>query len=158
MKNEHDDSVIEWFPLTNGNIMVTTKLNEGFEDEGISKKVNSQPSHSGLYNISHSKSLINDVILAFDGFKTKKIYYGNYDGMYIHSYDYEILKTKSLIGKNLYQSKNDNGNGGILYGLILAPKNKYCIIIEENGIISQKTTFEGYDQNMVGLNFKFFFI
>ena len=40
--------------------------------------------------------------------------------------------------------------------MFLAPKIKYCIVIDENGILSQKTTFKGYDQNMVGLNFKDF--
>ena len=99
---------------------------------------------------------MNDVILALDGFKNKKIYYGGTDSIYIHNNDYEILKTKGLIGKDLYQSKNDYGKGGILYELFLAPKNKYCIVMNENGILSQKTTFKGYDQNMVGLNFKDF--
>ena len=58
--------------------------------------------------------------------------------------------------KNLYQSKNDYGNRGILYGLFLAPKIKNCIVVDENGILSQKTAFKGYDQNMVGLIFKGF--
>ena len=56
----------------------------------------------------------------------------------------------------MYQSKNDYGKGGILYGLFLAPKIKYCIVMDETGILSQKTTFKGYDQNMVGLNYKVF--
>ena len=38
MKNEYDESVIEWFPLKNGNIMVKIKDKEGVDDEGISKK------------------------------------------------------------------------------------------------------------------------
>ena len=38
MKNEYDDSVIEWFPLKNGNIIVKIKDKEGVDDEGISKK------------------------------------------------------------------------------------------------------------------------
>ena len=51
MKNEHDESVIEWFPLKNGNIMVRIKDKEGVDDEGISKKVNSQSFHLRLVNI-----------------------------------------------------------------------------------------------------------
>ena len=156
MKNENDDSLIEWFPLKNGNIMVKIKDKEGVDDEGTSKKVNSQPCQLGSFILSHSKRLMNDVMSALDGFKNNKIYYGDTDSVYIHNDDYEILKTKGLIGKNLYQSKNDYGKGGILYGLFLAPKIKYCIAIDENGILSQKTTFKGYDQNMVGLNFKDF--
>ena len=56
----------------------------------------------------------------------------------------------------MYQPKNDYGKGGILFRLFLAPKIKYCIVIDENGILSQKTNFKGYDQNMVGLNSKDF--
>ena len=40
--------------------------------------------------------------------------------------------------------------------MFLASKIEYCIVIDENGILSQKTTFKGYDQNVVGLNFKDF--
>ena len=156
MRNEYDESVIEWFPLKNGNIMVKIKDKEGVDDGDISKKVKSQPCHLGSLILSHSKRLMNDVILALDGFKNHKIYYGDTDSVYIHNNDYEILKTKGLNGKDLYQSKNDYGTGGILFGLFLAPKIKYCIVIDENGILSQKTTFKGYDQNMVRLNFKDF--
>ena len=147
---------IEWFPPKNGNIMVKIKDKEGVDDESISKKVNSQPCHLGSFILSHSKRLMNDVILALDGFKNRKIYYGNTDKVYIHNDDYETIKTKGLIGKNLYQSKNVYGKGGILFGLFLALKIKYCIIIDESDILSQKTIFKVYDQNMVGINFKNF--
>ena len=90
------------------------------------------------------------------GLKTIKIYYEVTDSVYIHNDKYETLKTKGLIGKNLYQSINDYGKREIFYGLFLAPKIKCCIIIDEKGILLQKTTFKGYDQNMVGLNFKDF--
>ena len=49
MKNEHDESVIEWFPLNNGNNVVKIKDNEVVDDEGISKKVNSQQCHLGCF-------------------------------------------------------------------------------------------------------------
>ena len=72
MKNEYDESVIERFPLRNGNIMVKIKDKEGVDDEGISKKFNSQSCHLGSFVLSHSKRLMNDGILALDGFKNKK--------------------------------------------------------------------------------------
>ena len=122
--------------------MVTIKDKEGVDDEGISKKVNSQPCQLGSFILSHSKRLMNNVIFALNGFKNNKIYYGDTDSIFIHNDDYEILKTKGLIGKHLYQSKNDYGKGGILYGLFLAPKIKYCIIFDENGILSQKNDFQ----------------
>ena len=58
-KNEYDDSVKEWFFLKNCNIMVKIKDRDGVDDEGVSKKINSQPSHLGSFKLSHSKRLKN---------------------------------------------------------------------------------------------------
>ena len=69
MKNDDDDSVKEWFPLKNGNIMVKTKDKEGVDDEGISQQVNSQPCQLGSFILSHPKRLMDDVILALDGLR-----------------------------------------------------------------------------------------
>ena len=100
---------------------------------------------------------MNDVILALDGFKNNKIYYGDTDSVYIHKDDYNVLIAKGLVGKKLFQSKNDYGDSaGIIYGLFLAPKVKYCIIIDECGVLSQKTTFKGYNQNINNIKFKDF--
>ena len=61
MKKECDESVKKWFPRKNGINMVTLKDKEGVDDEGISKKVNSQPCHLGSVILSHSKRIMNDV-------------------------------------------------------------------------------------------------
>ena len=124
----------------------------------MSQKVNSQPFQFGSLILSHSKRLMNDVVLALDGFKKNKIYYGGTDSVYIHKKDYDILKNKGLVGKNLFQFTNDNGDGaGTVYGLFLAPKIKYCIVISDSGILSQKTTFKGFNQNNNNITFKDFF-
>ena len=81
---------------------------------------------------------MNVVILAIDGFRKNKIHYKDTDSVYIDKSDYELLQTKGLIGKDLDQSRNVYSKGGILYGLFLAPKSKYCIIIDENCKLSQK--------------------
>ena len=87
---------------------------------------------------------MNDVILALDGFRNNNIYYGDTDSVYIHKNDYDILMEKGLVGKSLFQSKNDYGeNACIVYGLFLAPNFKYCFVIKEFGVLSQKTTFKG---------------
>ena len=49
-------------------MVLKIKVREGVDDEGISKKVNSQPSHLGSYILSHSKRLMTGVILVLDGF------------------------------------------------------------------------------------------
>ena len=100
---------------------------------------------------------MNDVILAIDGFKNNKTYFGDTDNVYIHKNFYDILKDKGLIGKNPFQNKNDYGeNTGIVYSLFLAPKVKYCVIIDECGIFAQKTTFEGFNRNNNYVTFKDF--
>ena len=49
MKNENYESVIEWFPLKNANIMVKVKDKEGVDHEGVLKKITLQPSHLGSF-------------------------------------------------------------------------------------------------------------
>ena len=84
---------------------------------------------------------MNDVIFCLDGFKNTNVFYGDTDSIYIHKTDSEILKTKGLIGKDFFQSKNNYGNSGILNGLFSAPKTEYSIVIHEKGVLSQNTTF-----------------
>ena len=149
MKTEYDDRVKEYIPLKNGNSLVNVKNHDGVDDNGVNKKVFSQPFQFGSFILSHSKRLMNNVILALDGFKNNKIYYGDTDSVYIHKNDYNMLIEKGLVGKDLFQSKNDFGeSAGIVYGLFLALKVNYCIVIDENGILSQKTTFKGFNQNI----------
>ena len=137
MKNEHDDFVVEWLPLKNGKIIIKTKDREGVDDGGISKKFNSQLCHLGSFILIHSKGLKIDVILALDGFRNNKISYEDNNTEYINKY-YQILKTKDFFAENLYQAKNEYGKGAVLNGLFLAPQFKYCIVIDENDILSQK--------------------
>ena len=98
MKKENDESVIEWFPLNNGNIMVKIKDKEGVDDRGMSEKVNSQPFQLGSFKSSPSKRLMIDIILVLDGFNENIKNYGDTDRIYMHDDDHEILKTKGLIG------------------------------------------------------------
>ena len=53
------------------------------------------------------------------------------------------MKT-SLVGGNLLQGKNDYGDGGIFYSLFLAPKVKYCLTINEYGLVEEHKTFKGF--------------
>ena len=71
MKNEYYDLVKERFPLENGNIMVNVKDRDGFDDESLSRKKSSKLQLASL-TLSHSKRLMNDVILSIDGSKNQK--------------------------------------------------------------------------------------
>ena len=135
---EIDDQVKEWFPLKKGNIMVKLQDHGGVDDSGFSKKICSQPCQLGSFKISHSKRLMNDVILATDGFKNNEFYYGDTDSICNQKNDYDVLKTKYLVGKELFQSKNNYGGTGIIYGLFLGPKVKYCILNNEMGILPKR--------------------
>ena len=95
--------------------------------------------------------------MALDGFKNNKYYYGDTDSVYIYKKDHNMIIEKGLVGKDQFQSKNDYGeNPGIVYGLFLAPKVIYCIVIDEIGILSQKTTFKEFNRNINNITFKDF--
>ena len=52
-----------------------------------------------------------------------------------------------MIGKEVGQSKsNYDDNAGIVYGLFLDSKIKNCVVINEFGVLSQKTDFRGCKQ------------
>ena len=156
MKTEYDDTVIEWFPLKNKNIMVKIADHEGVEDNCYIKKINSQPFHLGAFISSQAKGLMNGLIFALDGFKNRKIYYSDTDSIYIHKNDYEVVKEQNLIGKNLYQPKHDYGDADIVNVLFMTAKIKYCIVIDENGLLQQKITFKGCHREMSQIGFKHF--
>ena len=52
-----------------------------------------------------------------------------------------------MVGEYLCQGKNDYKTGGIFYGLFLAPKTKYCLTIDEYGIIQEHKTVKGFNDS-----------
>ena len=48
-----------------------------------------------------------------------------------------------LVGDDLCHGRNDYKSGGIFYALFLAPKIKYCLTVDQNGIIQEQKTFKG---------------
>ena len=54
------------------------------------------------------------------------------------------MNKAGLVGKNLLQGKNDYKDGGIFYGLFLAPKLKYCLTINKYGLIDEHKTFKRF--------------
>ena len=153
---EYDNQLKELFPIKNGNIIVKIQDHDGVDDNGYGKKIISPPCLLCSFLLSHSKRLLNDVILGKDGFKNNKIYYSCTDSIYIHKNYHDILKTKDFIGKDLFHSENDYGDAGNIYGLFLCPKVKYCIVLIEMGVLSERTTFKGYDHEISGVSFENF--
>ena len=105
MRTEYDDRVKEQIPFKNEIIVVKINDHDGVNDNVYSKKNSSQPCPLGSFILSHSKRLMNDVILALDGFENNKILYSDTDGVYIHKNDYEIIKEQRLIGKTYLNQK-----------------------------------------------------
>ena len=53
----------------------------------------------------------------------------------------DVLDKANLVGKELYQGKNDYKTGGFFYDLFHAPKIQYCLTNNEFGIIEEHKTF-----------------
>ena len=70
------------------------------------------------------------------------VYYTDCDSLYIENKHWNKLAEAGLVGKNLLQGKNDYKDGGIFYGLFLAPKIKYCLTINKYGVIDEYKTFK----------------
>ena len=142
--------------IENKNEIVIIADHEGVDDNDYSKRNYSQPCHLGALTLSHSKRLLNDVLIALDGSENNKIYYSHTDATYIQKNDHKTLKKQGLIRKEIFQSKNDYGDSGNIYGVFLAPEIKYCFVINDDGLIQQKVTFKGCDPEISLRRFKEF--
>ena len=154
MEKNVDHRVREWFPLKNGNLIVKLENDEGVDDYDKAKSINTMPSDFGSYILSHSKRLLNEVIIQIGGFHNDTIYYGATDSMYAHKQYWSDLVDNGFVGKPLGLGKNDYGNSGIFYAWFLAPKIENCLVIEDFGVILAKRAFKGYndEHKMIQLN------
>ena len=89
---------------------------------------------------------MNEVINQIEGFYNNSIFYGDTDSIYIHKKYWSDLVDKGFVDKPLGFGKNDYGNSGTFYDWFLAPKLKYCLVIDAFGVISAKRTFKGYSE------------
>ena len=67
--------------------------------------------------------------------------------MYIEKKYWDVLDKTNLVGDELCQGKNDYKTGGIFHCLFLAPKTKYCLTIDDYGIVQEHKTFEGFNDS-----------
>ena len=145
METEYDENVLDYWRLPNGNYIVKLKKDDGLEEDNDVK--NTLPSHLGAFILSNSKRIMNTFIREINGFYNNSIYYGDTDSLYIEKKYWDVLDKANLVGKNLCQGKNDYKTGGIFYSLFLAPKIKYCLSINDLGIIEQHMTFKGFNDS-----------
>ena len=145
METEYDENVLDYWKLPNGNYIVKLKKDDGLESDNDVK--NTLMSHLGAFILSNSKRIMNNFIREINGFYNNSIYYGDTDSSYIEKKYWDVLDKANLVGKNLCQGKNDFKTGGIFYALFLAPKIKYCLTINDLGIIEQHVTFKGFNDS-----------
>ena len=90
---------------------------------------------------------MNNFIREKNGFDIISIYYGDKDSLYIEKKSWDVLDKANLVGEGLCQVNKDYKRGGIFYGLFSAPKIKYCLTIDDYGIIQEHKTFEGFNDS-----------
>ena len=146
MRGNADDRVKEWSLLKKGDLIVNLEDDEGIDDYDKAKSINVMPSQFGSYILSHSKRLMNDLDKQIGGFYNNSIYYTDAHSLYIHKKYWPDLVDNGFVGKPLGLEKIDYGNSGIFYAWFLVPKTKYCLVIDDFGVISARRTFKGYSE------------
>ena len=155
MQTEYDERVKVYWKISGINYIIKMIDDAGLEDE--LKKLNTMPLHSGAFVLSNSKRIMNNFIHAIDGFYTNDVYYTDTDNLYIENKHWEKLDKAGLAGKKFLQGKNVYEDGGIFYGLFLAPKIKYCLTINKYGVIEEHKTFKGFTNVSDNLDRKEYF-
>ena len=146
METEFDENVLDYWKLPNGNYIVKMKKDDGLDDDECDIK-NTLPAVLGSFILSNSKRIMNNFIREINWFYNNNVYYTDCDSLYIEKKYWDVLDKANLVGENLCQGKNDYKTGGIFYGLYLASKIKYCLTIDEYGIIQEHKTFKGFNDS-----------
>ena len=145
MKTEFDGNVLDYWKLPNENYIVKMEKDDGLDDDSDIK--NTLPAVLGAFILSNSKRIMNNFIREINGFYNNSIYYGDTDSLYIEKKYWDVLDKANLVGEELCQCKNDYKTGGIFYALFLAPKIKYCLTLDDYGIIQEHKTFKEFNDS-----------
>ena len=145
MKTEFDENVLDYWKLPNGIYIVKMKKDDGLDDDCDIK--NTLPAVLGAFILANSRRIMNNFIRKINGFYENNVYYTDTDSLYIEKKYWDVLDKANLVVDNLCQGKNDYKTGGVFYGLYLAPKIKYCLTINEFGIIKEHKTFKGFNDS-----------
>ena len=106
MREIFDARVGDWFLLENVNSKIKLEDDEGVDVYDKAKSKNTISSHFGSYILSHSESLISEVIKQKYDLNSKSIYYTDTDSLYIHKKNWSSLVDIGFAGKSLGLGKN----------------------------------------------------
>src|SRR5438093_9557145 len=152
LKENFDETIMDFQQIKSGMYVVQKKEDSGLDCVKARKRGNKTrdvPTHLGAFILAHSRRIMNNFIIEIDGFKNLVVYYSDTDSIYVSLRNYDKLKQAGYVGGAMGQGKNDYGEGGIIFGLFLAPKVKYCITLTENGILEEKKTFKGFNKDVL---------
>ena len=127
---------------------------EGVDENQRLKPINTTPSNLGSLILGHSKRLMNFVVREIGGFYNNKVNYTDTDSAYIHENHWSTLVDSGSVGDGVGMGENDYVDSCIFYAWFLAPKIKYCLVINDQGVISAKQTFIGYSEEHSVKNLK----
>ena len=127
MMTEYHERVLDYQKISHGNYIVKLKNENGLPDEV--KKINTLPLQLAAFILSNSKRFMNNFNHAFGAFYTNDIYYTDTDTLFFEDKHWNKLDRAGLVGRGLMQVKNGYKDGGIFYGLFLAPKKG---IVQQN--------------------------
>ena len=91
MRENYDDKVKEWLPMSNDNLIVKLEDDNGVDNQDIAKSIDQMPRHLGSFILGHSKRLMKKVIREIDGFYSNNSYYAVTDSAYIHKKNTGLL-------------------------------------------------------------------
>ncbi|ESO88564.1 hypothetical protein LOTGIDRAFT_165347 [Lottia gigantea] len=147
-----DSRVKTYEKINDTQYIVETEIEEKEITTEDSKSTRLTPSHLGSFVLSHSKIIMNNFIHVINGFYKPEIYYTDTDSLYISSNNWKKLNRAGLVSEKDYcKGKNDYGDGGIIFGLYLAPKVKYNIVLTSDGVLKEKKTFKGYSNDKISV-------
>ena len=145
MKTEFDENVLDYWRLPNGNYIVKMKKYDGLNDDCDIK--NTLPAVLGAFILNISRRIMNKFLREINEFYKNIIYYTDTDSLYMEKLYWDALDKAVLVGEGLCQSGKEYKIGGLFYGLFLAPKIKYCLTIDELGIVQEHKTFKRFNDS-----------
>ena len=156
MMSEYDEKVEDYWKIGYGKYFVKMIEDAGLENEV--KKLNTMPLHLGAFVLTNSERIMKYFIHALNGFYINDVYYTDTDSLCLKNKHWDKIDKAGLVGNRLLQGKIDYKDGGIWFGLFLAPKTKNCLTIYKNRVHDEQKTFKRFTNVSDNLDRKEYFI